>query len=208
VLMTFDVGIVTVVSNSIAYAVEAVRPQDGLADCSGPVSRGIGIGEVKFPDPTKARNDFVFEDEFIPLGVLACAEVQGARHARAHEVMLPFVVIGGWGVLPVPSAGPKGFDRVLCDPVDVEIPVRAASSILLDGVEERRAPVVTVRLMAKIAHAVKGALLIAAQVLGELVERCGRLMPEAVHGLEPDEIGLFERDMLPGRDRDVPQAAA
>ena len=33
-------------------------------------------------------------------------------------------------------------------------------------------------------------------------------MSQPVYGLEPDEIGLFARDVLPGRDRNVAQPAA
>ena len=82
------------------------------------------------------------------------------------------------------------------DPVDVEVPVGAAGALLLERVEERRAPVVAVLLMAEVAHPVEGALLVAAKMLGELVERGRRLMAQPVDGLEPDEVCVFARDVL------------
>jgi hypothetical protein len=58
--------------------------------------------------------------------------------------------------------------------------------------------------VAEVAHPVERALLVAPNVLGQLVERGGRLMPQAVDGLEPDEVSLFAGDVFSRRDRDVP----
>jgi hypothetical protein len=47
-------------------------------------------------------------------------------------------------------------------------------------------------------------LLVASDVLGELVESCRRLVPQTVDGLEPDEVRVLAGDVLSRRESDVP----
>jgi hypothetical protein len=53
---------------------------------------------------------------------------------------------------------------------------------------------------------VERTLLVAPKVLREVIERSGSLMPQAMDRLEPDQVGVFARDVLSGRDCDVSQA--
>jgi hypothetical protein len=191
----------------VAYSVESVGPEDRLTGCSAAARRGVGVGDGKFPDPAEARNDLIFEDELVPLWMRARPEVQGRGHAGAHKIVFPFEVLRARGMFAISARGLERFDGVPGDPIDVEVPVGAARPLLLKRVKERRAPVVAILLMAKVAHPVEGALLVATDMLRELVERHRRLVPQAVDSLEPDEVRVFAGNMLPSRDRNVSQAA-
>ena len=81
----------------VADAIEAVRPEDGVAGCRRAGPRGEGVGDAEFAHAAEAGNNLVFKDELVPLRMLPCAEVQGCGDARAHEVVLPLVVIRGSG---------------------------------------------------------------------------------------------------------------
>jgi hypothetical protein len=55
-------------TRKIPDAVEAVRPEDGVAGYREAVPRGVGIGDAEFPDPAEAGDDLVFEYELVSLG--------------------------------------------------------------------------------------------------------------------------------------------